>query len=271
MTDLDALIAEQHEHQIIGRTERTHGLLDYACILDWTDLMHEECKDYTRAFDHIIDAILAKNHQAVWVDLCCGNGAALRCGKHALERRGIDPTRLRTFGYDLLPADHRVLEDCARRFPRTLPAQITDERYAPTHLREPIETARFPEQPHLVTAVNALMWVRDPLQAIANAAAQTRIGGILSMNRMHHLLYTSQRTGCVYDAPLFSTHVFPRWKIPGFSRIGENTHSSDTLTMRKIKHTDDYTFGMALRDPPAKRAGNGTGYSYLYSKRQLTA
>lgn len=120
----------------------------------------------------IITSYLLQQESVVWTDLGCGMAIGLRDGKRFAKKKGFDPSRLRTYGYDALPLDYSKAQV------RSLDAVnlMLIPEYNPIFEQKDILSVKFPEMPDIVTASFVLPYTRDPLKVISNALEQAKVG-----------------------------------------------------------------------------------------------
>jgi SAM-dependent methyltransferase len=120
---------------------------------------------------------LEKQHQAAWLDLCCGTGRALIQAAEVCRSAGLDH-RVKLTGVDLVSMFDSI------------PPGIDSLRLVAASL-ERWETA---ERFDLVTCVHGLHYIGDKLGLVQRASAWLRDGGLLMMHLDYHNLRINGRT-----------------------------------------------------------------------------
>lgn len=115
---------------------------------------------------------LQKQHEAAWLDLCCGTGRALIQAAEAFRKSGMD-SRVKLTGVDLVPIFDPIGPglDCVRL------------------ITAPVEKWKTAEAFDLVTCVHGLHYIGDKLGIVQRAAGWLKDGGVLMM----HLDYRNLR------------------------------------------------------------------------------
>lgn len=262
MPDLTLLIAEQARLQIKGETNRCHTLDGYSQYFDlnYAGIRREDEALRRGGLKTILERRLSQQDSVVWVDLGCGNAVALTDAKIYLESRGIDPSRLKTYGFDALPIDEEEIERHIRDFPKEYSPLLLEQRYRPVFQQEDITAVSFPERADIVTVNEVLFWTEDPLKIIANALAQAKIGALCCFNRVSNLLFSREPDSHYFENDLFR-YMSNRGNIPGFAIFHQ---SSDLIILEKKEEIDDYQFGFRLYHQNERRIVQG--FNYVYGK-----
>lgn len=213
---LEELTKEQHGFQFppnpSERTNRKRTLTDYEHTFNLSPVW---LRDYLRF-------LLRSTGRAVFVDLGCGDMVALVDALKLSEQ--IDSKgSIRAIGVDVLPA-----------YPEAMAA--TNRGFKPEFIRADIDDFQFPEKADLVTLSNVLLWTRDPLKALANAAAQTRVGGIICANAVE--IINDLADEHPYDSPFAGVINRETGELPGF-RLENKPHLNPReLVLRKLEPID---------------------------------
>ncbi len=260
MSDLTLLIAEQTRLQINGETNRCNTLYGYSQFFDlnYAGSRREDEALRRGGFKTILERRLAQQDSVVWVDLGCGNAVALTDAKIYLECRGIDPSRLKTYGFDALPIDEEEIERHIRDFPKEYSLLLLEEKYRPVFQQEDISMVSFPEKADILTINEVLFWTEDPLKIIANALAQAKIGALCCFNRVNNLLFSNDPSSHYFENDLFR-YMSNQGDIPGFTLFHQ---SSDLIVLEKKEEIDDYQFGFRLYRRNERRIVQGFNYIY---------
>ncbi|HII16091.1 MAG TPA: methyltransferase domain-containing protein [Nanoarchaeota archaeon] len=245
--ELEALVAEQRTLQRVMTPEM--GYSRYRTINEYSDFFRSI--GYT--LGSLLETIITKQGHAVWADLGCGAGIALRQGKQYLKQRGMNPENLRTYGYEAAPIPDRKI---AAELPkRSIDSDVLDKRYEPKIIQADAAAAAFEEPPDLITGIYLLFWTKDPLKVFANAARQLKTTGVVCLNNFSSLKTPFHVSVLEY---IEATH---NNRLPGFKRLTECS-SSNTLLATKVSGQDDFTYGLRLAS--RTQQGPGFGFDYVY-------
>lgn len=184
----------QRELQISNPRER--NLFDYTINLQIRELA-KPLKDesfYTDGLLKIIKDTIDRKGKAVWVDLGCGNGVALRDAKLKLEEAGYDPNSLITYGVDILPQNHKLIKEKILLKPKEYSPSLLSKNYAPNFIKHDISSVLLPQNADLITSVHVLQWSNDPLKIFENAYNQLNPEGILILNHTRNIIYSKEIT-----------------------------------------------------------------------------
>ena len=181
----------ERENEHVGRSRDMYQCSGYLGL----PTSKEDGSSYGSYLYHLIKLNLNpdSDNELVWVDLGCGNEIALRQAKVFLERDGINPDRLKTYGVDLYPNDAgfgRDITPMMNLSPKEYSRNFLDDTYAPVRLCGDITTVVFPEAPNLITAVQVLQWNKDPLTVFTNAVNQLELGGIIGLHNTGKIYFT---------------------------------------------------------------------------------
>jgi hypothetical protein len=257
--------------ELQAKTDRNRTLQEYSTILGVRRLAGKE-QDPTWATEGLIKLLedtIRNNGSAVWVDLGCGNGVALRQAKVALKEKGVDISKLRTIGIDLLPVDTNDLRSHIETYPNLYQDGLDSDEYAPEFIQGDMSSVRFPEEADIVTGVETLQWTNDPLAVIGNANKQLKINGVIGLNRTNNILYTDNPSASTDPGQMlvesqgpFFHHLFTKETgfyedIEGFDTLDQGTSS---VLLRK-KSDKDYSQDYRL----VTRGKWLQGFQYLYT------
>jgi SAM-dependent methyltransferase len=219
----------------------------------------------------MIKDIIVRKGSCVWVDLGCGNGIALRQAKIMLEKDGIDPDLLRTYGVDVLPSDLQEIEQDIHDQPDIFSKELTGAKYSPMMIQADATQVDLKEKADLITAVEVTQWVKDPLELLRNAIFQLNEGGIIGFSKTRRLKYSgsehpsSDPEKISIQADEILMDRFERQSIlstdnithPGLEIV---TKSYDSIVLKKTM--SDVQFGENLK--LISRGSWLQGYLYLY-------
>lgn len=190
----DALIAEQ----AIVQAEKFQGrtLDEYSSYIfpnqNWPEPRGSAVVDFARPFigdsDHVtLDRLLkglsqAKTDQTlIWVDM--GGGRAL-----PMRQLGATPntsTRLKMTAVDLFDYGLDGLKPDELQFLENLAPGMTKPEAAPGIITDNVETVCLPEAADIITAVEIMQYLNNPLAALANWYNQLTDQGILVVATEH--------------------------------------------------------------------------------------
>lgn len=162
-----------------------------------------------------LSEIITKQDKVVHVDLGCGDGVALT--EALLLADSLKRNNLRAIGVDILPPDRRAI------FPPY-------RKYQPEFRKDNIDEFTFPEAADLVTLCYVLRWTRDPLCALVNAAAQTKVGGIVCANNIDRILDAKCNNLGLNDSLFYGR----REDFPGFQLQSEPSNDPATIVLKKV-------------------------------------
>jgi hypothetical protein len=163
---LASLLDEQYRLQIVGRTNRSNTILEYSVDLCVVEISKPSQNVLQYGLSGLILDYVLANSDVVWADLASGNSIALRQGKLFLEEHGLDPSRLRTYGFDVLPVDIEVIQHHITHWPKEYAETLLQQKYSPELHQCDILTVEFPESPDIVTCSESLFWTDDPLKML---------------------------------------------------------------------------------------------------------
>lgn len=198
---------------------------------------HRALSEYSRDFDmgtawlpRYVQNLISSQPSSVYIDLGCGDGMALRDAKRIARK---NEGSIRTIGVDILEPDWELAKLKMRRGADPIDCQLAEEDYAPELYEGDIDVFEFPEPADLVTLSSVLYWTGDPLQALANAASQVKVGGVLCANGLSAIDETDGRM----KGNLFNARIFARNQpVEGFTILSENKSYADAVVLQK---TDD--------------------------------
>lgn len=190
-SELQALIAEQAEVQKDKFQGR--GLAEYNRLIfpgeTWSvrsssavaDAIRPLCTNDTASIENLLLGMRERNSTAlVWVDMGGGCGVALREFAAQHEKVDIDAINvdLIDYGLDCLtPEKLKIIE-------KNAPGSTASEQ-APTLLIDSAETVQLSKQANLITSVEGIQYLGDPLSAIANWYNQLAPEGIMIISTEH--------------------------------------------------------------------------------------
>lgn len=278
------LIKDQTKMQIKGQTDRSRTLKDYS--MKYFNFFIEKAReennpDWTnKGIGKLLEGVIKEKGKAVWVDLGCGNGVAMRGAKMYLHDCGIDPNKLHAYGYDVLPIDEKVIAKHIADYPKEFSKRLLRKNYSPNFFQEDIANAKFPEKPDLVTAIESIFWTEDPLKVFANAASQAKVKSILMINRMGHMYYSEDKHSCggqgIFKPAVMGTHSSGFTCVPGLKINkwdGGYWSFGDNYLIEKISEHPDFSYGLKLlsrrpwivKDVPHLPPGeHHQGFWYVY-------
>jgi len=256
------LVQEQTELQV--GTERANTLRDYSNNLGLFGISRDHNR---KGINKILEDFILKQGHVVWVDLGCGNGAALRQGKEHLARTGTDPAKLRAYGFDAMPIGLAKLREYMQRFPKEFSKDILNPEYSPEFTQTDITDVRFPEKPDLITCHDVLFWTKDPLKVFLNAAKQANIGAWICLNRLDRISYSNTRSWSSSDY-LFRK-IFRETKLNSwFEKLGDQFYDESSAIV-KTAEPIEYLFELHERRLGRNQHsgyGYGQGHNYVYVK-----
>lgn len=203
--------------------------------------------------DFIVNLIIY-NSKSVYVDLGCGNTIALRQARFLAANLRQD-RRLTTYGVDILPADlHKVKIEIERISNLGISKQVLKKKYDPVLIIDNIDSVKFPELADLVTISSALLWTKDPLRAFANAAAQTRVGGVLCANALDVIRATGEKPPLIKNT------------LPGFEQLtpGNNSVLRKTESFQSADEVLEHWFGKVPKFKRRRWVKRQTSFNHYY-------
>lgn len=265
MSDLTLLIAEQTRLQINGETNRCHTLDGYSQYFDLNcaGIRREDEALRRGGLKTILERRLAQQESVVWVDLGCGNTVALTDAKIYLESKGIDPSRLKTYGFDALPIDEEEIERHIRDFPEEYSPLLLEQHYRPVFQQEDISMVSFPEKADIVTVNEVLFWTEDPLKIIANALAQAKIDALCCFNRINNMLFSREPNSKYFDDSFFR-YISDREGIPGCAIFH---HPGSVIVLEKREDLSAYFphFRLCRKNERGSLPGfKNQGFNHIY-------
>lgn len=209
--DLERLAEEQTEHQFppnpLNNIIRSRTLAEYSSEFG---MPSEWLATY------LTELVLTQD-KVVFADLGCGDMVALVEALKLADKLGKD--NLRAIGIDVLPPDPNAIFASYRK-------------YTPEFTRADIDNSRFPEMADLVTLCNVLLWTRDPLSALANAAAQTKVGGVICANNLNGIYET---VGEQTYQSLFRKRIYMQnGEFAGFQLLNNLSSFPEAVVLRKV-------------------------------------
>lgn len=277
MTNIVELAREQRQLQFHGtkrdrkgkltrKTDRSRTIDEYSSELNFYEIARKtKEKDWSiLGLKKLIRKKIERKGYCVWVDLGCGNTVALRQGKMYLESVGIDPSKLRTYGIDVLPIDNDALEWHMKMFPKEYSAFLRDELYRPKFKTDDIETAKFTESADIVTGIEVLFWMQDPLKAVLNAYNQMNVNGILGFNRTSRIFYNDDGNTIVYRCNLFDCRSPLYQEIKKHCAIVDNSYNYTLFVQKKDEIKLETNIRLVNRSE-----GSAQGFSHMYTDAPL--
>jgi len=246
--DLTRLAEEQAGLQFpadkLKKTIRSRTLSEYSSVFG---MPNEWLKNH-------LTKLISSEERAVFVDLGCGDEVALTEALRLADILGRN--NLRAIGVDVLPPDPKAIFFAYREYQPEF--QIAD-----------IDTFEFPEAADIVTLSNVLFWTGDPLRALANAAAQTKVGGVICAEALVRINETSEQHK---QEPLFQKRIaMHNGQFAGFQLLHKTNNWLDAVVLQKIEPLDtpeavqEAWFGavpqLQLRIPSCS---NGFNYHYAF-------
>lgn len=154
--EFEDLTAEQQRFQFdpSGSTHRDRTLAEYAGRFGFLR---------KQTFLNLVSTPLSSTDQTVFADFGCGEGIALKEFLQFAEKRG-QKNQVRVIGIDLIDLEGN------------------EQNQNIEFMQDDIETVTLPSPVDLATLCDVLLWTRNPLAALANAAAQTKRGGLICAN-----------------------------------------------------------------------------------------
>lgn len=194
MPTFEALVTEQAVVQ--GEKTRNRALGDYSNVIfptqTWTkprscavtDFMRPYCVDERVSLDGVAKGLCrarGSDKPLHWVDMGGGRGLALR----QLALKVGSPENLITTNVDLFNMGVVGLSRQKRAQLEEETPGVTSETVAPRFIRADIQTVELPEPANVITAVETMQYLNDPLAAISNWYNQLAAGGSLIISAEH--------------------------------------------------------------------------------------
>ena len=125
----------------------------------------------------LLKKTLEKQHEAAWLDLCCGTGRALIQAAEACLTAGLDH-KIKLTGVDLVPMFHSIRPglDAVRLIAASIETWDTTDRF------------------NLITCVHGLHYVGDKLGLLQKASDWLKEGALLTMHLDYRNLRINGRT-----------------------------------------------------------------------------
>lgn len=190
----EALVAEQKivqadkfQGRLLGEYNRyiftgQSGRESRSCSI--TDFLKPYCVGDQVSLDGVIRGLCLANagNTTRWVDMGGGRGLPMRqlATTDTLINRHVSMTNVDLFDYGLdkiSPEDTIYLDE---HFPG-----ITDKAAAPQFIQANVETVALPEPAHLITSVEVIQYLNNPLAAISNWYNQLADSGFLVISTHH--------------------------------------------------------------------------------------
>ncbi|MBW2992477.1 class I SAM-dependent methyltransferase [Candidatus Woesearchaeota archaeon] len=283
--ELEELIKEQQELQ--KGTKSSSDLFNYDFDFGIINLQWPEA--VRRGSNGLMNTIrwhIGKKGYVVWTDLGCGNGIALREAKKTLEKEGVDPGCLKTYGYDVLGFDTLDFVETFYSSKRRLDEDLINNKYKPEIKKADISTVELNERPDIITLHNVLLWVKDPLKVFDNVAQHMPYGSVVFMNSTANMMLKGiEDEGGLYingegesqDKNVFKQIISDNINIPGFDFVVPESpdifHSGfkNRLGLVKKEEVPEFSkrYGLVERRPSWDRLtpNHGNGFYFYYTKK----
>lgn len=177
-------------------------------------------------FEDKLQELILEKELTTFLDLGCNNGATLRHAMKLASELGR-AENLRAIGVDALP-----LADTISHTP--LPAEL--KMYEPEFRKDDIETFRFPANVDFVTICATLMWTRDPVAIIANAASQLSVSKYLGVNNLTRINIEDGQT----SETLLELIARKKGKLSGFEALNREPGDSGGHFLVKVEPLSDH-------------------------------
>lgn len=148
-----------------------------------TDFLRPYCISERVSLEGVVEGLseASGDDPIHWVDMGSGRGLAMRQLAAKSARRG----RIAMTGVDLFDVGLNGLKpDDITRLEKVAPG-ITDEAAAPQLIRADMETVELPQPANLITSVEAIQYLNNPLAAIGNWYNQLVDNGLLVISTEH--------------------------------------------------------------------------------------
>lgn len=189
----DTLVAEQEVVQ--ARKFQGRILAEYSrCMFpgqEWripcssavTDFVRPLCASETVSLDGVLQGMYVANGEMPisWVDMGGGRGLPMRQLANTPEFQDqLTMTNVDFFEYGLKGLEQSELDHL-----EVLSPGITDVCTAPRHIRANVETVTLPEPAHVITSVETVQYLNNPLVAMSNWYNQLADNGLLVISTQH--------------------------------------------------------------------------------------
>lgn len=263
------VVAEQRKVQ--DDTQRARLLQEYGSLLIGIprspigQFLSKQIPGRPSTFKEVLQALSRSFGDMHWVDMGAGQAIAQR----EVNRMGHALGRIATTAVDLFPWSGIPINDVlSDQLSAKLGSDILDEAYQPALMVGDVQSVRLEQPAHLITSVMCVMYLDNPLQAVANWYNQLADGGFLLIRGDNS--WTTQIGQANKENGMVMSQFVEHLQAEGIPCTTDNIAQDGVFAGLAIRRTPGTSLQVAADVIDARRYTNGyTQVTYSAADRPL--